>query len=130
MSLVALVGFGFVVTGAGSCLCLAIRRKIARATLRQKHLARLLLVSGVAFSDRNFDLYAATLREIESIMRHERWNPGDIKRRMQRALAFAQATSSPELFEKACRLADNIVRTMAVSRRASAATPNGVMRTN
>jgi hypothetical protein len=103
------------VFAAGLSILYVMRKRAAVAAARHRHLARLLLVSGNAFDDRNHELYAATMREIVNIMRNERWERSDIEWRILRALASAKAVTSPDLFEKASRLAQNIIQVSAKS---------------
>jgi hypothetical protein len=102
-----LLGF-FIV--AGALVLWPVIRKRAKAKARQEQLARLLLVSGGAFKDRNEQLYAAAMKEIVNILRRERCKPADIERKIQRALAIAEIGSCPDIFEGADLLAKKMIQ--------------------
>jgi hypothetical protein len=104
---------GLLFVAGGLFFWFVIRKRLAATKLKQKHLAGLLLVSGSAFNDRNPELYAAAMREIANVMRSGRWGHTEIESRIQHALSIAQGTCSPDLFETANRLADNIIRITA-----------------
>jgi hypothetical protein len=103
-----------VIVVAASYIGFEVRKKLELVNIKQKHLARLLLVSGIAFSDRNYDLYAASMREIESIFRNEGWGKEQIGRKVRHALKIAKAATSPESFEKVSQLAQAIIQATAI----------------
>ncbi len=105
--------FGLLFVAAGLSLWFARRKRVARANPRQKHLARLLLVSGQAFNDQNHELYLITIREIINIMRNERWERAEIEWKIRHALSIARVASSPDNFENASRMAQNIIQAAA-----------------
>jgi hypothetical protein len=83
--------------------------RIGDQAQKNKYLARLLLVGADAFSDQNPELYRAAVREIVRFICNERWARSEIEWRIGRALAIAKFGSSPEAFEKARRLGQNII---------------------
>jgi hypothetical protein len=120
--------FGLLFLAGTLSLWLAWRTRTANANPTQKHLARLLVVCGRAFNDRNEELYLATIREIISTIRNERWGCAEIESRVRHALSIAKAASSLENFEKASRLAQNIMQASAQSAAAIASVPRPVSR--
>lgn len=101
--------YGLLLVAGLLSLVVAAYARAANANPTQKHIARLLLICGRAFSDRNEELYLLTIREIINIMRNERWSCAKIESGMRHALTLARASSSPENFEKAQRLAQNLI---------------------
>jgi hypothetical protein len=104
----------FTVGAAATYIGYEVRKKFALVNARQKHLARLLLVSGSAFSEENYDLYAAAMREIANIFRNQAWGSKQIERKMRYSLKIAKANTSPESFQRASRLAQAIIQSTAM----------------
>ena len=75
-----------------------------------QHLATLLLVSTVAFENRNRELYQAAIKAIVYLMSEERWKRLEIDWRMRQAISIAKSDSTPDLFEKLNCVAQNIAR--------------------
>jgi len=102
--------FGLLVVAAGLYGWFLNRKRAASADAIQHNISRLLLVSADAFNDRSHALYQAAIREIVNIMCNERWERAEIEWRIEQALLMVKGASSPEHYEIAKRLGQNIVR--------------------
>jgi len=120
--------YGLLFVAGALSLLFVLRTRAANANPRQKQLARLLLVCGRAFSDRNEELYVLTIREILNIIRNERWACAEIESRIRHALSIAKVASSPDNFEKANRLAQNIIQVSSQSAAAVSSVTQPVSR--
>ena len=101
---------GLLVVGAGIFHWFVTRKKVTWTDPRQEHLATLLLVSTRAFDEQNRELYQAAIKEIVYIMSEERWERAEIEWRIRQALLIAKPDTTPEQFEKAICVAQNIAR--------------------
>jgi hypothetical protein len=101
---------GLLVVGAGIFHWFITRTKVTWTDPRQEHLATLLLVSTRAFDEQNRELYQAAIKEIVYIMSEERWPRAEIEWRIRQALLIAKPDTTPEHFEKAICVAQNIAR--------------------
>jgi hypothetical protein len=98
------------IVGAGLYYWSAARRNAVLAEPRQCYLATLLLVATNALTNRNDELYQATIREIVRLMSHEAWERPEIEWRLRQALLIAGEDVTPEISEKVSRVSQNIAR--------------------
>jgi len=99
---------GQLLAAAGAHLWPVKHRQAVYFDPQQTHLATLLLVGTSAYENHNNELYQATIKEIVLMMSEGRWKRGEIGWRMRQATLIAKCDSTPELFDKVIRVAQNI----------------------
>ena len=98
------------IVGAGLYYWSAARKDAVLAEPTQWYLATLLLVGTNALTNRNNELYQATIREIVRLMSHEAWERPEIEWRLRQALLIAGEGVAPEICEKIGCVSKNIAR--------------------
>jgi hypothetical protein len=101
---------GRYVDAAGLDFWPAPRKKHFLAHPKQKYLATLLLVCTNASTNRNYELYEATIKQILCIMNKERWERAEIEWRLRQAILIAKEECSPKVFERVLYVGQRIAR--------------------